>query len=441
MVVKKSWKVLLGLMFMPILMGHQSLKSELLTGPPARVEVKEIQFNWGIASQAIELIDRVDFADVAVPVPEFISGVRNEPAAYVKNSPLTVKITFSAAVPLDDVEIWAEGSLGGFPVQVVQFQGGTSSDDVMFTAQNNLPDIINNFAVVWNWKYRIPSVDKVVPMKKTSHVICTTHTAPLYEPVYKQLMLWTCDWAKDKTTTLDIVNKLINKLHTSGLKYGIPYCWYTSDLLDYGGGMCYGWSGMFKDMTGIHGIYLHQKCFLLQNDAAPSPEIKWEGIVIKEPGINNLEPNVTEKEWRDVDKKKDYPDPVYISDNSNQDDVEFIVEKRYMFYAPYDGHCINFLEDNGEIYLYDPSFGTGPFMNTFTAVPSGLMSGIELTDFREKYHDIAIDHMHGKIRYRECNDCSPIVSPDVMLDVDTGSIPDLRNPLDPISAEIRYFWF
>jgi hypothetical protein len=145
---------------------------------------------------------------------------------------------------------------------------------------------------------------------------------------------------------------MIKRLSRSGLQYGKP-AWTTGAILDTGGGMCGGWSAMFAEMAGAHGVSAPNKCFVLQNDAAPSPEVKWGSIVIKAPGLNRSEPAVDLGEWRDVNRKSAYPDPLYLDDSSDEDQVQWVSEKRYAFYSPYDGHCINFLEYGGKVYLYD----------------------------------------------------------------------------------------
>jgi len=133
----------------------------------------------------------------------------------------------------------------------------------------------------------------------------------------------------------------------------------------------------------------------------------------------------------DVDSVYPYPSVGDIVHRPN--------DKRYDFVAG-DGHCINFLEYQGNLYLYDPSFGKGPFANTFTTLPSGDTTGTTLTNFRINYHDIAIDYMEGKIEFDDGVSGNP-PSYWYGLCIKTTLIPDLRDPNDTTSFEIHYKWY
>ncbi len=404
--------------------------------PP--IDIGEISFNWGEESSAINLKARVNKADVAVPIPEYVKGAASEPAAYVRNAAVTIQARFVANSPLNQVTVWAEGSLGGLPKKTVDFGGATSSPSVDFTALKRLPNKIGVNKIVWKWKYM--GLDgKVRDMGKTSHVAYTSFAAPLSTPVYKELMAWTADWASNLGNEKQITDAIIRKLGRSGMQYGMA-AWDTATMLDAGGGMCGGWSQMFADMAATHGVFLHRRCFILQNDAVPSPEAKWLYIVIKAAGLNRSEPATDPWNWGDVDKKSAYPYPLYLGNLSKKDDVNYVTEKRWAFASPYDGHCIDFLEYDGKVYLYDPSFGKGPFNNTFTSVPSGSMTGTALSTFRTNYHDKAIDYLRGVIAYRSCRTCEPETDPSFELDVKTKNIPALRDPATPETFEMHYIW-
>jgi len=238
----------------------------------------------------------------------------------------------------------------------------------------------------------------------------------------------------DGNTPKDILDAIISKEHLSGLHYGYP-AWSVDDILDTGGGMCGGWYQMFHEMAGDQGVFVHDRCYILKNDAADFPEVKWTGIVIKDPGLNNDEPTTSARWWYDVDET--YPYPLITVSENDVDDMRKVHEKRYLFYSPNDGHCVNFLLYAGEVYLYDASFGTGPWQDTFDSIPSGHMYGEDLNDFRANYHDIAIDHMRGNIYY---SDGSGHESDYRTLDVKSTLIPDLRVPGDPDTYEMHYYW-
>jgi hypothetical protein len=372
--------------------------------------------------------------DMNVPKPEFIYQTRNEPAAYIKNSVITVKVKFTGMNGITSAKIKAEGGLGGLPEQTVSFSGG-ESPVIEFTANNALPNRISVNNISWNWKCKDVngSGSEEVSMGFTSHEIYTTNAEPSNPPIYKKPMKWTCEWATGLSDEKDICDAIISNLWRSGLHYG-RRGWTVDQILDNGGGMCGGWYKMFQHMCDAQGVFVHAIFYQLKNDAAPPPEVKWAGIDILDPGLNNLEPTDTHNVWW-VDNV--YPKPRYFGDTSGADDVEYVSNKKvYRFFAGVgDGHCVNFLEYGGQIYLYDPSFGHGPFSNTFTSIPSGDKTGEDLSDFREHYFNTAVDHLYGYIEYDDGIAENPPTYK--YLDVKTSLVPDLRVPGDPSTFELH----
>lgn len=400
----------------------------LLVGDPD-IEVRRIKFNWGVGSGAVNLKDHV--TNALVPVPEWDKTInRSEPAAYTRGTVITIKAQFyklSSTAP-DAVVIWADLGQGiTLLPQTVNFAGASESAYVDFTTAVPSPNYINKNDFVWQWYYAVPPYPGSVqnPMNSHSHTICTTFLASLVNPAYKEPMLWTSEWAKYWSNEKGICDSIISKLYLSGLKYGIsnPYGDVIDGVLDQGGGMCGSWYQMFAHMAGCQGVFVNQKFYQLKNDAAPSPEVKWYAIVIKDGGLNQPQPTHAAQNFNDVDSV--YPNP-------SQSDITIRNEKRYVFSSG-DGHCINFLDYQGKLYLYDPSFGKGPFDNTFTALPSGDTTGTALTNFRANYHDKAIDYMKGYIKLGDGTHKS--------LTIKTTLIPDLRNSSDPSTFEIHYKWY
>ena len=178
------------------------------------IRPKEVRFNWGPGSSAIALKQRVSHGDQTISAPEYIDGTRNNPAAYPGNTALTVKVKFEAKSAAAGVTIWAEGSLGGLPKQVVSFGGGTTSSEATFTAPKRLPGGAEVTTLAWNWKYRIGS-GPVCDMGQTSHTVYTTYRAPLSAPVYAELMGWTSSWAKNMTNDKQVVDGIIRNIGKS----------------------------------------------------------------------------------------------------------------------------------------------------------------------------------------------------------------------------------
>jgi hypothetical protein len=138
-------------------------------------------------------------------------------------------------------------------------------------------------------------------------------------------------------------------------------------------------------------------------------------MLIFAPGLCRTEPTFSAQNIRKVDTV--YPCPVYLGDASSTDDVTLEYRKVYEFFAPGDGHCINFLDYEGALYLYDLSFGTGPWQNTFSSLPSGIMRGAALHDFRINYMNIAIDYMRGNIYADKGSGCTTLSKLDINSDI------------------------
>jgi len=393
------------------------------------IRVEKIAFYWGPSSTAVQMIDHV--TDEVLPAPEWdYSAEINEPACYVRGTRIVIQAKFRLLGYYNVIKgarILASGSLGGLGEKPVTFSNGWSSY-VSFTTAEPLPDVVSVNNITWDWWYRDINGWGTPPVKmdvSSTHEVFAVWKNPLDPPIYESVAKWTTQWAAgagETNTTKDIADAIISKVHLSGLHYGYP-AWTVDGILDIGGGMCGGWYKMFHEMCGDQGVFVYDRCYILKRDAAPSPETKWIGIVIKNPGLNNPEPTWPYRWWYDVDTEYPYPD---------DSDVHEVYEKRYIFYSPGDGHCINFLLYEGKVYLYDASFGTGPWPDTFDHIPSGDYKGTALHNFRVNYHDMAIDHMEGTIYMSDASTRT--------LDVKSSLIPDLRAPSDPATFEMHYYF-
>jgi hypothetical protein len=197
--------------------------------------------------------------------------------------------------------------------------------------------------------------------------------------------------------------------------------------------MCGGMKEVFYDATATQGVHVARSCYILK-DVDPGAEYQWNSMIIFSPGLGRTEPTFGSQQIKEVNDPACYPCPEYLGAASPDDCIEPETKKAYEFFAPGDGHCINFLEYGGEIYLYDLSFGTGPWPDTWTSLPYGTKQGAQLHDFRVNYMNIALDYMRGTIYYDSgTGACTSIGT---KLDVDSDIIPDDIGG----QPEMRYDW-
>lgn len=337
-----------------------------------------------------------------IDTPEFdYDSGRHNPAAYVRNKgTLTVRTKWRVlSGSISQAFVSATGSLGGFPPILVTFVNG-ESDWISMTTQEPLPDSIATTLVTWQWEHEINSSGKQ-PGLQTQHEIYSVNKTPLTNPVYLDLVKWTTAWCSAVSDTADdkaIADSILNGFASTGvIKYGAAG-WDTAEILCTGDGMCGGMVQVFYDACGSQGVHVAQSCFVLWDAALLSPEFKWKSMLIYSPGLGRSEPTYPEQTIKQVDSA--YPCPKYLDDSSTADDVECENHKAYEFFAPIDGHCINFLNYENQLYLYDLSFGTGPWEGTFSTLPAGIKQGMDLYGFRENYMNKAIDYMRGTVNYK-----------------------------------------
>ena len=124
----------------------------------------------------------------------------------------------------------------------------------------------------------------------------------------------------------------------------------------------------------------------------------WCAIVVRNGGLNQASPTHPASTFHDHNGAFPIPAGTTVP-------LTTVTERRYRFWGLpgfwYDGHCINFLDYQGRVYLYDACFGFGsveiqsPLPPDNLAVPQG---GAALAPFRSAYLDGAVDFMLGTIR-------------------------------------------
>jgi hypothetical protein len=381
------------------------------------ISVDKIWFNYGETSNAITIKD-CETGGEPIETPEYLSNRINNPSAYIKGSTVTIKVQFHNK-QFYSGKIKATGSLGGLTENEVTIHG--YSDWINFTVIETLEDKIKTYDISWDWYYYNTEQEDWSYMETTEHVLYGLNKKPLHNWVFLKLANWTTQWCEqlpveEQENDKSIADAILNGFATDKyIKYG-QAGWTVCNILKSGGGMCGGMKEVFHYACAAQGVYSCGICYILDYTfySYISPENLWRGIVIKDPGLGRDECSdfgARELTWPISDNV--YPNPRYYQpippDIDNPNDDCYKAEpgtKAYVFYEN-DGHCVNLLEyDNDkdgvkEVYLYDLSFGKGPFSDTFNKIPTqGTYTSKQLSSFRENYHDSAIDYLLGIIYYK-----------------------------------------
>jgi hypothetical protein len=374
---------------------------------------------------------------------------RNELVAYVRSTQPTIRVVFRGNPRLNgSYIIGATGTLSEIqaqPVTIAFDPTSGHSQPIDFRFANSLPDQIGIHSARFDWYLRdltTPNIDVVLGTSK--HAICTSWRAMIPNPnqdleswVYKLLMEWTCQWCQNQNDEKDICDAIIRNLHSSGLRYGIPQVWEVREMLQRGGGMCGGWYQMFQQMAHCQGVFVHRRRFLVHWRSRPNNEILWCAIVIRNGGLNQQPPTDGPSEFHDNETEFPITTPIILK-------TQF--ERRYRFWGTPiiipdvwygDGHCINFLEYQGRLYLYDSCFQIGPIEIDFPLPPETItiIGGLELASFKSRYLNKAVDYMLGSLY--NGNDFYQTIAPSQNgMTVKTACIPDIIQG----EAGISFYW-
>jgi hypothetical protein len=376
---------------------------------PAPYQVHTVHFAFP-GSQAIRLREHSDNGFVGV-VPEWSAGPpRNDLVAYVRASQPVIRVVFRGAPGANGT--YAVGA-DGAPSQVAEQQVSLVFDPASGLSQaldfglvNPLPDQVGLHHWNLDWYARDPSEQTIfLSAGSSTHRVCTTWRPMVPNPdqglpdwTYRQIVEWTCRWSAGLDGPKSICDAIIRSLPGSGLRYGEN--WHdVREMLQNGGGMCGGWYQMFQQMAHCQGIFVHRRCFLVHWRAKANGEVLWCGIVIQKPGLNQPHPTFPSRDFFDNDIIYPPTAPVALATRK---------ERRYRFLGVAvisppdwygDGHCVNFLEHAGRVYLYDACFGIGPIEFASPVPPDdySIHGGVQLSSFKALYLDRAVDYMLGSV--------------------------------------------
>jgi hypothetical protein len=339
-------------------------------------------------------------------VPEWCAAPpRDELGAYVRNTQASIQVVFRGDPAADSTyAVGADGALVQIEERCVTltFDPGTGlSHPVEFRMRNRLPNHVGLHPVTLNWYVRSPTDSPLcLPAGTTTSRICTTWRPMQPRPadrlddwVYKQLVEWTCEWANGLDDEKEICDAILRGLPRCGLRYGVVE-YYVREMLLGGGGMCSGWYHLFQQMAHCQGVFIHRRCFLVDWREHANGEVLWCALVVREGGLNQPQPTHSPSEFHDNDTAFPITTPVPLTTRN---------EARYRFWGRpgdyQDGHCINFLEHRGRLYLYDACFCIGPVEVDAPLPPDdySILGGVQLSSFKARYLDGTVAYMLGTL--------------------------------------------
>jgi hypothetical protein len=408
----------------------------------AKLFVHSVCFRYP-GSNAIELRD--PFTDRPVPAPEWIDGQLTSPVAYVAGTRPVVRVVLGTDITAFQqvkLKIGVRASNGYISIQNVQTSFSDGRSGFIEFPLFPLPQNISILAVILDW---FVIQNQEIPIGRTFHRFFTTWRAMQPRPeedlgawAYAPIVEWTCLWCQNANDEKRICDAIISNLPRSGLRYGVPG-WEVRDILVNGGGMCGGFYKVFQHMAHCQGVFVSRRAFLVdwRTFAGGAQErVQWSALVCRKGGLNEVSPAEQASEFHDDNAIFPQTNPAFTAHS--------VVERRYRFWgAPgvaRDGHCINFLEYRSALYLYDPSFATGPFQIDMPLPPNDLsiLGGAALANFKSVYLDRAFDYMLGSlaagITFYETNSAAD--PPTNGLTVKCAIIPQEMGKVD----QITFYW-
>ena len=283
---------------------------------PIDVEVETVSFKYNNQDKkSLQLLHHAP--KQPVKSPEWNSGGKNQPAAFVRDYRFPVKVVFKCKRPVEAAEIHAieeviENQGSGFGGKLEKERDLTITDDQISGEFfiKTAPKVNGTHMVKWIWKGKIKFKDE--PKKIEMHLGTSKHTIHIVgaEPTnntnaYKYAAELGCEWAKGTVggnQALDAIwgsfwnipppkdcpsQDYLSYKHKKGLEGT------TDELLTKGREGCGAWADFFKDTVGIHGIEIEKIGVYPKNAGMTIPgEICFDNIVVKEgPAQGNKKPS------------------------------------------------------------------------------------------------------------------------------------------------------
>lgn len=209
-------------------------------------------------SQSLGIKGAQEPNDYLVQSPEWWNGVRNHPAAYVRDSgQIQIKVKLNGP-PNYTCNVDATGTFGGIQSKAIRFDGNgeyTSSD---FTTVNDVPTVVARIGDAF-WQWRVTKGGQAESINGTSHELYFTYANNSGSHWYSQLYYFGCVWASGQSTAVGVSSALWAQIATraaTGYAYRRPpnNIVDTRGLLLYSNGQCGAWGRFYRDLHRAQGI-------------------------------------------------------------------------------------------------------------------------------------------------------------------------------------------
>ncbi len=180
-----------------------------------KIEVTGINFDHSSGDES----DGISIYDTGMP--EWIKNVQNDPAAYKKNTNVTIKARFTVSpTSITSAKIRAITSdvvLGSLGEQTVTFTNGQSNPEyVTFTPSNSTPGSINKGTVTWQWKARDLNGESLPEYNinvSGPHTVYTVYDSPTCDN--SELTMDHIEWSCTKAQGTDTEIEIADAIHTA----------------------------------------------------------------------------------------------------------------------------------------------------------------------------------------------------------------------------------
>ena len=201
----------------------------------------------------------VDPDEVAIEPPEWLDGVRNNPAAHQRGiGPIQVKVKLNGP-PNYACTLDATGTFCGIEDKPITFDGNGEYVASSFTTVEDIPTTVGKIDAGWQW--RVTEGGTTRSINSTSHKVYFTFGDNPPSHWYRQLYEFGCTWASGQSNQSGVYNAIWSAIATrtaTGYAYRHPLndAFDTKYLILDHNGRCGAWMNFYRHLLGTQGIHV-----------------------------------------------------------------------------------------------------------------------------------------------------------------------------------------